>query len=148
MILILATRGATTRLRQTPFTSTPIEAVHCLVYRVGIEPLPASGQDVSVAARGTIGRGEPRISGFVFSFDGSVAEDLLAISSEIDLVVAYRANGSERERTFSDVVFAGDATVIVPSLNRGISKLIGVPFRVQVPAGDAISDHITDGVAS
>jgi hypothetical protein len=95
---------------------------------------------------GTFGRGVNRISGFVFSYHGSVAETLFAITAGIDLVIRYRANTQKRKRTISDVLFVGDAVVTAPSLNSGVSELIGVPFRVQVPVGETVADHVADAV--
>lgn len=146
MIWILATRGASTKLQLTPFTETTIEGVHSVVYRPGIEPIPHSGADQAVGERGTYIRGVHRISGLVFSYDGSAAETLLGITAGIDLIVRYRANGQKRTRTLQDVLFIGDATVAVPALNRGVSELIGVPFRVQIPEGDTLADHVVDAV--
>ena len=148
MIWILATRGASTKLRLTPFTETTIEGVHSVVYRPGIEPIPYSGTDETSGERGTYKRGVHRVSGLVFSYDGSAAETLFAVASEIDLIVRYRANGQKRKRTLADVLFVGDATVAVPSLNGGLSELIGVPFRVQIPEGDTLASHVTDAVDS
>ena len=73
-----------------------------------------------------------------------VAEDLFAVTAAIDLIVRYRANGQKRRRTFADVLFVGAATVAFPNRNTGVSELIGVPFRVQIPEGSALADHITD----
>lgn len=144
MIWILATRGASTKLRSSPFTETSIQGVHSLVYKVGIEPIPFSGDNVTAGALGTFDRGLHRASGLLFSYHGSIAEELLAITSSIDLIVRYTANGQLRKRTFSDVIFVGDAAVTVPAQNRGTSQLIGVPFRVQIPTGNTITNHITD----
>ncbi len=146
MIWILATRGASTKLRSSPFTETTIEGVHSVVYRPGIEPVPVTGQDTTVGELGTFTRGLHRISGLVFSYDGSAAETLLGITVEIDLIIRYRANGQKRKRALSDVIFVGDATVGVPVLNEGVSELIAVGFRVQIPSGDTLADHITDAV--
>ena len=74
MIWILATRGAATKLRLSPFTETPIEGVHSIVYKPGIEAVPLSGIDTSQGQRGTFTRGLHRASGLLFSYDGSVAE--------------------------------------------------------------------------
>jgi len=144
MIWILAARGASTKLRLSPFTETTIEGVHSVVYRPGIEPVPFSGEDETAGDVGTYSRGLHRISGFVFSYHGSAAETLLSIVVPIDLIVRYRGNAQKRKRTFSDVLFVGDATVTVPSLNSGVSELIGVPFRVQIPIGETVGNHITD----
>ena len=84
----------------------------------------------------------------LFSYDGNAPETLLSITSEIDLIIHYRANGQKRKRTLGDVVFIGDATITVPSVNEGVSELIGVPFRVQIPDGETIAGHVTDAVDS
>ncbi len=139
MIWILATRGASWFDGQD---ETVIEGVHSVVYKVGVTPIPGDGE-----GNGRIGefkRGVHRISGFVFSYHGSVAEELLIINDLVDLEVRYRANGEHRKRTFSDVIFLGDATVQFPALNTGVSQLIGVPFRVQLPKSQTINDRITD----
>lgn len=146
MIWILATRGATLRLRLTPFTETDIEGVYSVVYEPGITPIPASADDDSAGPPGTFARGLHRISGFVMSYDGNVAETLFAVEDGIDLIIRYRANGQKRKRIISDVVFVGDATVTVPSINRGLSSVIGVPFRVQIPEGETLTDHVSDAV--
>ena len=51
-----------------------------------------------------------------------------------------------RKRTLFDVLFVGDASITVPALNAGVPELIGVPFRVQIPESDKLSDHVTDAV--
>ena len=84
----------------------------------------------------------------MFSFDGLAAETLCAIEESIDLIIRYRANGQKRKRTLADVIFVGDATVIVPGVNTGVSELVGVPFRVQIPADETLADHVTDAVDS
>lgn len=144
MIWILATRGASTKLRATPFTETAIEGVHSVVYKSGIEPVVFSGGDESEGEVGTFARGLNRVAGFIFSYHGSVAETLLGITSEIDLIVRYRANKEKRKRTFADVIFLGDAVVTVPPVNTGVSELIGVPFRVQIPEGETLAAHVLD----
>lgn len=146
MVWILATRGASTKLRDTPFTQTVIEGVHSVVYKPGIVPVPFSGSDTGLGQLGTYSRGLQRISGFVFSYDGNVAETLLSITADIDLIIHYRANKQKRMRTIKDVIFVGDATVMFPAQNRGESELIGVPFRVQIPEGNTLSTHVTDAV--
>ena len=60
----------------------------------------------------------------------------------------YRANGQKRVRTFDDVIFVGDATVTVPNVNSGTSSLTGVPFHVQIPLDQRMSDFFTDEVDS
>lgn len=148
MIWILATRGASTKLRDTPFTETTIEGVHSVVYKPGIEPVPFTGRSTALGQLGTFSRGLHRVGGLIFSYHGSVAETLLGITDAIDLIVLYRANGQKRKRTLSDVLFIGDAIVTVPALNGGVSQLIGVPFRVQIPEGNTLTNHITDAVDS
>lgn len=144
MIWILATRGASTKLRASPFTETAIEGVHSVVYKPGIEPVPLSGDDTTQGDLGRFTRGLHRISGVVFSHNGSAAETLFALTADIDLVIKYRANGQPRKRTLSDVLFVGDATVTFPALGDGTAELVGVPFRVQIPEGETIGDHVTD----
>lgn len=146
MIWILATRGAATKLRASPFTETSIAGVHSVVYRPGIEPVPVTGESAGAGTLGTFARGLRRISGVVFSYDGSAAETLFGITSDIDLVLRYRANGQKRKRTLVNVLFVGDATVTVPALNDGTPELIGVPFRVQIPEGDTLAAHVVDAV--
>ncbi|MFQ5415023.1 MAG: hypothetical protein ACE5E6_11245 [Phycisphaerae bacterium] len=146
MIWILATRGASTKLRASPFTETPITGVHSIVYKPGVEPVPFTGRDGGEGAAGTFTRGLHRVAGLVFSFHGSVAETLLATPDGVDLVVRYRANAQIRVRTFGDVIFIGDAVVTFPGRNTGLAGLIGVPFRVQIPDGDTLADHITDAL--
>lgn len=148
MIWILATRGASTKLRSSPYTETMIEGVQSVVYKPGITPVPFSGSDTDDGEPGTFGRGLHRISGFVFSYDGSAAETLFAIDDEIDLIIRYRGNGQVRKRTLKDVVFVGDAAVTIPGLSAGVSELIGVPFRVQIPEGNTLADHVEDMVDS
>jgi len=148
MVWILATRGASTKLRNSPFTETAIEGVHSVVYKPGVEPIPLPGDDATQGDLGRFARGLHRISGVVFSHDGSAAEALLGITAEIDLIIKYRANGQTRKRTLSDVIFVGDATVTFPSLGDGTSELVGVPFRVQIPEGETIGQHVVDALDS
>ncbi len=82
----------------------------------------------------------------MFSYDGDVAETLLAMTGAIDLHIKYRASGQKRLRVLTDVLFAGDATVTFPAINTGLSELVGVPFRVQIPEGDTLSNHVQDSV--
>lgn len=140
---MLSTLGARTKLRDAPFTETPVPAVQTLVYRVGIEPVPRSGEE-GEGPEGTFARGARRTSGVLFTYHGSAAEELFTIDDPIDLIVSYRSGTERRTRTFADVLFVGDATVAVPSLNTGLPALIGVPFRVQIPLGDTLADHIID----
>ena len=144
MIWILATRGAATKLRASPFTETAIEGVHSLVYKQGIEPIAHTGEEPESAPLGTYARGVYRIAGVLYSYDGSAADALFAVTAGIDLVIRYRANAQKRKRTLSNVLFIGDATITVPGLNQGVSELIGVPFRVQIPAGTVFSSVVTD----
>ena len=146
MIWILATRGASMKLRSTPFTETTVEGVHSVVYKPGIGPVPFSGDDASEGELGTFGRGVHRISGFLFSYDGSAAETLFGVEEPVDLIIWYRANGQKRKRTLKDMLFIGDATVTVPGLNAGVSELVGVPFRVQIPQDQTLADHVEDMV--
>ncbi|MHC4695139.1 MAG: hypothetical protein ACYTFA_00170 [Planctomycetota bacterium] len=146
MIWILATRGASTKLRSAPYTETTIEGVHSVVYKPGIEPVPLTGSDTSAGELGTFGRGIHRLSGFLFSYHGLVAETLFAITDPVDLIIRYRAGGEQRKRTLLDMLFIGDATVTVPGLNSGVSELIGVPFRVQIPEGNTLASHVQDVV--
>ena len=146
MIWILATRGAATKLRASPFTETPIEGVHSVVYKAGIEAIPGGGDAQVGGAAGTFTRGIHRISGLVFSYHGLAAETMFAITAGIDLVIRYRASGQKRKRTLTNVLFVGDAAVTVPALNTGVGELIGVPFRVQLPAGETVGDHVVDAL--
>ena len=146
MIWILATRGASTKLRSSPYTETAIEGVQGVVYKPGVTPVPLTGADAGEGDLGTYRRGLHRASGYLFSYDGSAAETLLAITDDIDLIIRYRANGQKRKRTLKDVLFIGDATVTIPGLNTGLSELIGVPFRVQIPEDETLSDHVEDAV--
>jgi len=148
VIWILATRGASTKLRATPFTETSIAGVHSVVYKPGIEPVPLPGDDATQGELGRFTRGLHRVSGVLFSYDASAAETLFAITADIDLIVRYRANGQARTRTLGDVIFVGDATVTFPALNDGTSELIGVPFRVQISEGETLGDHIVDALDS
>ena len=143
---ILATRGASIKLRATPFTETVIPGVYSVVYRPGIEPVAFSGRDTNEGQAGTFARGLHRVSGFLFSYYGSMAEAFFAIEDEIDLIVRYRANAEIRTRTFKDVIFIGDAIVTFPALNSGASELVGVPFRVQIPDTESLDDHIVDAL--
>ena len=146
MIWILATRGVSTKLRSTPFTETAIEGVHSVVYKPGIEPIAYTGEDTSAGERGTYGRGLHRVSGYIFSYHGLIAENLLLVTDAIDLIIRYRANGQRRKRTLLNAIFIGDATVTVPGLNSGVSELIGVPFRLQIPELSTLNDHVQDTV--
>lgn len=145
MVLIVATRGVATKLRSSPFTETVIVGVHSVVYRPGVEPVPEDGTDAAAAANGTFTRGVQRIPGVLFAYDGSAAEALFALTAGIDLVIRYRASGEKRVRTLGDVIFVGDAVVTFPAAGGGaLPGLVGVPFRVQIPEGETLSEHVTD----
>ena len=145
MIWLLAHRNMSTRLLGVPYTETPIEGAHSLVYVPGVEPLRYAGQQSPQGPLGTYGRGLHRASGFVFSSDGDAAEKLLGITDSVELIVYYLAGGNEhRKRRLLDVVFAGDATVRVPPANTGVSDLIGVPFKINIPEDETLDEHIID----
>ena len=146
MIWILATRGASTKLRSSPYTETTIEGVHSVVYRPGIAPVFYGAWDGDIGIPGTYARGGHRIAGFLFSYDGLAPHTLFAIENDIDLIIRYRASGQKRIRTFDDVIFLGDATVTMPSINTGVPVLTGVPFHVQIPLDQRMSDYFTDEV--
>jgi hypothetical protein len=148
MIWILATRGTSTILREPPYTETTIDGTHGVVYKPGITPIPCTGSDAQAGPLGTYSRGLHRAAGFVFSYNGSAAETLFAVEDRIDLIIRYRANGQARKRKLKDVLFVGDATVTVPGLGRGVSELVGVPFRIQIPETATLADHIEDTVDS
>ncbi len=145
MIWVLAHRGMSTRLIGSPFTETPIAGAHSILYRPGVEPVYNDGQEGSAGYEGTYSRGLHRVSGFVFTQDGAGAETLLSITAAIKLLVYYTAaRNHHRLRTLTDVVFVGDATVTVPALNAGLGDLVGVPFKVNIPRGETLADHIDD----
>lgn len=147
MVWILATRGAATKLRATPFTETAIAGVHSVVYRPGVEPVPQDGSDAATGPNGTFARGVHRLSGVVFVYDGSVAETLLTLTAGMDLLIRYRASGEKRLRTLKDVLFMGDATVTFPAAGgSALPELVGVPFRLQIPEGETLTQHVTDAV--
>ncbi len=145
MIWLLAHRSMSTKLTDTPFTETPIEGGHSLVYVPGVEPIRYAGQEPPLGPLGTYGQGLHRASGFVFSYDGDAAEKLLAITVSVELIVYYLSNRNRhRKRRLLDVVFVGDATVRVPPSNTGLTDLIGVPFKVNIPENETLADHIID----
>lgn len=146
MIWILATRGASTKLRASPFTETPVPGVHSVIYKPGVEPVPFAGEDAGAGELGTFKRGLHRISGVLFSYHGAAAEELLGSTAAIDLIVRYQASGQQRKRTLANVLFIGDAAVTLPPLNSGRSELVGVPFRVQIPSTNTLSQHVIDEV--
>lgn len=144
MIWIIAARGAGTKLRASPFTESTIAGVHSVVYRPGVEPVPRDGTDAE-GPNGTFAHGLHRISGVLFLLDGSAAESLFSITAGIDLLIRYRTSGEKRLRTLKDVVFVGDATVTFPAGGGGaLPELVGVPFRVQIPEGETLAEHVTD----
>ena len=145
MIWLLAHRRTSTKLRASPFTETTIDGGHSVLYRPGVAAIQYTGQEPLLGVEGTFGRGLHRVSGFVFSFDGSGADTLLGIEDPIDLIVYYiAAQNKYRKRTFTDVVFVGDATVRVPEIDTGLGDLVGVPFKVNIPTGDTLADHVID----
>ncbi|MHC5110221.1 MAG: hypothetical protein ACYTHJ_10125 [Planctomycetota bacterium] len=144
MTWTLGIRGAATRLREAPFTEVPITDVHSLVYKVGVATIPNDGSDESQGEAGTFSRGGYRVSGFLFTFDSRWADVLLTMTEAVDLVLYYLAEGARRKRTIVDVLFCGDAIVTVPDRNAGLPELIGIPFRVQLPTNQILTDHIID----
>lgn len=144
MIRLLAIRSAATRLRAAPFTETPVLGAHSLIYRPGVEALPLAGDDATAGPRGTFARGLYRLSGVLFLHDGAAAEALFTNTDDLDLVIRYRTGHERRVRTFKDVLFAGDATVTIPPRNTGLPELVGVPFRLQIPEGETLADHVED----
>jgi len=144
MIWILATRGAATKERVFPYAETKIEGVHSVVYKPGVEAVPYTGEAIAAGALGTYSRGLHSLSGVLFSYNGSVAETLLGIDDTVDLIIRYRSAEARRARTFTDVLFAGASTVTVSSIDPGVPPVIGVPFRVQIPQGQTLSDHVFD----
>lgn len=145
MIWILATRGAATKLRASPFTETAIAGVHSVVYKPGVTPVPQDGSDTATGPNGTFARGVHRLSGVLFAYDGSAAETLLALTAGLDLLIRYRASGEKRLRTLKDVVFIGDAMVTFPAAGgSALPELVGVPFRVQIPEGETLAQHVAD----
>jgi len=148
MIWILATRGAATKLRAFPYTETPVDGVHSIVYKPSVEAVPVTGATIAAGELGTFGRGLHALSGVLFSYDGSIAETLFDVDDSIDLIIRYRSAGARRVRTITDVLFVGTATVTVPSIDTSLPPLIGVPFRVQIPQGQSVAEHVFDSVDS
>ena len=145
MIWLLAHRRMSTKLAAYPYTETTIEGGHSLLYKPGVEPVLSDGLGEPPGSEGTYSRGMHRASGYVFTYNGDGAEALLGIDDDIDLIVYYLANRNQhRKRTISGVVFAGDATVVVPGVNAGLGDLIGVPFKVSIAQGETLADHIVD----
>jgi len=145
VIWLLAHRRISTKLLDAPYTETAVEGAHSLVYWPGVAPVKFAGQVEPYGPQGTFGRGLHRASGFVFSFDGDVAEKLLGIDAPVSVIAYYlAARNRQRKRTFIDVVFVGDATVRIPPLNDGMGDLIGVPFKVNIPYDETLEDHIVD----
>ena len=87
MIWVLGTRGAVTKRRSSPFTETAVPGVHSVVYKPGIEPVANTGADALSGAAGTFQRGLHRISGVLFSYHGSAAEEWRGNNAAIDLVI-------------------------------------------------------------
>ena len=144
MIWLMAVRRISTKLVNSPFTETFIEGANSVIYEPGIEPIAYTGADGTGDA-GEFSRGVNRISGMVFSHDGAAAEALFAIEQVIDLKVYYTgAKNEKRIRTIKDILFVGDAEVIVPGDHEGISQLIGVPFRAQFADGEKLADKVSD----
>ena len=147
MIWLLANRGISTQQLDDPYTETTVEGGHSVVYSPGVAPIRYAGNVSPQGPLGHYGRGLHRISGFVFSFDGDAAENLLGIDYRIQLVIRYIASTNQyRIRRFLETVLVGDATVTIPSLNLGIGELIGVPFRVNIAEDETLDDHSIDEV--
>ena len=147
MIWLLANRGISTKKLDDPYTETTVEGGHSVVYSPGVEPIRYAGNVSPQGPLGHYGRGLHRISGFVFSFDGDAAENLLRIDYPIQLVIRYIAGTNQhRIRRFLDTVFVGDATVTIPPLNMGMGELIGVPFRVNISEDETLDNHSIDEV--
>jgi hypothetical protein len=145
MIWLLAHRKMSTKLMDSPYTETTIDGANSLVYQPGVEPIRYAGQEEPYGPEGTYGRGLHRVSGFVFSFDGDAAEKLLGIEDAINLIVYYLSGENQhRKRTLIDVVFVGDATVRVAPASSGLGDLIGVPFKINIPAEETLADHVID----
>jgi len=145
MIWLLAVRKVSTKLVNSPFTESFIEGAHSVIYEPGVEVVAYTGAQGSEGDAGEFGRGINRISGMVFAYDGSAAEELFAIESEIDLKIYYTAGKNEkRVRTLKDIIFIGDAEVMVPGEHSGLGELIGVPFRVNFADGTKLADRVTD----
>jgi hypothetical protein len=139
---ILATRGAATVLRVSPFTETAIVGVHSVVYRPGVDLIPLYVGDATPL--GSYARGLHRLAGVVYAYDADVAEALLGITAEVDLRIRYRARSGVRRRTIERIVFGGSSQVSFPAISEGLPPLIGVPFRAQLPSGTTLGDAVTD----
>ena len=147
MIWLLANRGISTKKLDGPYTETTVWMGHSVVYSPGVEPIRYAGNVSPQGPLGYYGRGLHRASGFVFSFDGDAAEDLLRIDYRIQLVIYYIAGTNQyRIRRFLETVFVGDATVTIPPLNTGIGELVGVPFRVNIAEDETLDNHSIDEV--
>lgn len=144
MIVIRATQ-VSTKLRADPYTETAVNTAYGVVYGPSIEVLEKDPPD-----EGTFERGLHRISGHVFAVDNGVAETLFAITAAIDLIVRYTNDaGQKRKRTFSDVLFAGEALATEGLLREQArpaadAMLFGVPFVVQIRSDETIGDHVSD----
>ncbi len=139
---ILATRGAATVLRVSPFTETAITGVHSVVYRPGVDLIPLYVGDATPL--GAYSRGLHRIAGVVYAYDGDAAEALLSIDAEVDLLIRYRARDGVRVRTIERILFGGAAQVAFPAVETEAAPLIGVPFRAQLPTGTTLANAIID----
>ena len=143
MIWLLATRGAAWRPTDQ-LEETVIPGVHSVVYKPGVLVVPIMVGEIEPIFTGEYERGAHRLSGYLYTRDGSAAETLLDMTDEVDLVIRYQAHGQFRRRILSDVIFMGDALVTIPALNSGEVETIGVPFRVQMPNNDTFADHVSD----
>jgi len=144
VVHLLATRRASTKLVDPPNTETFIEGVAGVLYRVGVTVIAGTGEANGVP-KGTFARGLPTVSGFVYSYDSQSAITLLSMVAKLDLILYYTAGASQRrKRTFKDVIFVGEATVVAPELNAGLGALVGTPFRMQLPEGAVLSAQIVD----
>ena len=74
MVWLHSVRKVSTKLAASPFTETFIDGVHSVVYEPGITPIAYTGAQGSEGDEGEFGRGVHRISGMMFSVDGSEAE--------------------------------------------------------------------------
>jgi len=145
MVWLLAVESISTKLLDSPFTETFVDGANSMVYSPGVEPIKFAGLANPQGPIGTFGKGLHRASGIVFSYDGDAAEKLLAIEATIELITRYLTSQNEhRKRRMVDVVFVGDSTVTVPPLSRGVGPLIGVPFRVNIPQGNTLANHVFD----
>ena len=140
MIWIPVTTGAAIRQRTSPFDEDDIQGAHSLVYQPGVQPLVLSENGLD----GTFARGLARVKGYIFVCDANAAETLLSTSEEVDIIVRYVAQGIRRKRTLLRALFVGDATVAIPAAASEPPEPIGVPFRLQIPMWEELSEHIQD----